>query len=311
MQFWVEISQIGSNFATLMAVLVAGFAWLAYRGKRDKEIHVRDQEKHEREKIESQQAAERFYREDLNEAAELHRELTNASVAEVLAKSAANSVAKYQVEALHSRASARFHVWRGWDEPPSDGSRRLKETEVPTEMLALIAQELDSLRNWLGQKDSPSPQGDSGSGVDRTKYEWGVGADGVEVYRGGKFAILALIAAKFARDAKISSHQEFVSKFGAEVRSALELEESVGIDGVLLLDELDYKEQRERYAIRDRRWIAERGPAGYLTFDGKNYRTGWNLGVKPGAMDIGVAEKQKRVIAHFKSLNYPIKELSS
>lgn len=294
------------DLATLVVAAVAAGFWIVYRRKVENEVREREKtaairagEVHKSTMDAQQHANEDRLNQDRTEAAELHNQLTSPEAAAAQSGDITPVDAIYLM-GLHERVGARYS---GLQEEIQRGSDSDSDSDSDPVILALldhIAKHLSEIRGLLESASTPVPDPARGTmstgGRDFSKYTWEGGQK-----REGKYAVIALIGAKFARDKGIKSLENFSSEFGAELAKAIGVEPSA-IDPNLLVDYVNHEGQRERYAQRDRKWIADYGDSGLLKLDGHTYRTAWDLGMKSGQP----AQRQLALIRYFADKGYPI-----
>lgn len=259
--------EFGIDLAAILVALAAAIAWIVYGRKRDDEADKRAREM-------AQFATEDRVKRDRTDIADLHREISELG-------GATDTIAL----ATYHRVNARFTGIL--DDIEKEGA---EEDRVIIELRELIQKELTSIESRLKITSASSDT------RDYSKFVWAEGA-----HKEGKQTLIGLIAARFAQEQRVKNKAEFDKSFGAEVAQALGINRSE-ITPNLLLDEMDYHGQRDRYAQADRRLKERYGDDIVLTFEGKHYRGGWNVGVKGGRP----AERQVKLIEYFKKKGYPI-----
>lgn len=293
--------EVGFDLATVLVAAVAAGFWIVYRRKVENEARERENANERRaaeihsSALEAQQHAnEDRLNHDRAEAADLHNQLTSPEAATARA-GAVTPVDAIYLSGLHERVSARFN---GLQEEIQRGGEADSDPVIVA-LLDHVGNRLSDINTCLHPDSAPtSSREESRTAATRdfSKYIWESG-----VKREGKYAIIALIGAKFARDHGITSLSQFSEKFGIEVANAIGVTPGT-IDPDLLVDQVNHEGQRERYAQRDQRWIAEYGDTGLLKLDGDTYRTAWDLGMKSGQP----AQRQLALIQYFMAKGYPI-----
>lgn len=306
--------ELGLDISTVAVAVIAGI-WTIVTAvsssRRNKEAETRrnerqkleDDRKEERQRLEDERQRRQdvldlreFRNRDAAEAVAIHQELSSPDVLEALLTPDAEPARSY-LAAVHERMDHRVRVLAA-DIHHSDD-----EDIEPVKNLLQLSRDRLAAISIATTGAATQEESTEKAARDFTKYSW----NGLET-KFGKGGILSFIGATFARRHGIATTEDFIAQFGDVVEAVLkdEIAENT-FDRRALITPLLFDEQRERYAIANRRWRDAHGKDGVMHLDGTEYLVSWSIGFKGAKL----APLQKKLIAHFAAdqENYPIVEL--